>query len=259
MPDAGKITIRPLHGMAELEACSAIERAVWGDEVVPAHLLRAVTHMGGIAVGAFHGGELVGFTFGFLGSREHDGRTQLLHHSHVLAVLPAFRGRGIGVRLKRHQAAMCRERGLRLMTWTFDPLRARNAHLNIERLGAVVRQYEPHYYGVMHDSQNGGLDSDRLLAEWELSGEPARWDGDTNVLPAVLDELEDGSPSGPLLDLDESAVHLRVPRDLGALLTEAPETAAAWRRSTRTVFLHYLERRYAATRFLDGGYVLTRA
>src|SRR5699024_10282371 len=148
MPPAVPLNVRALSGMAEFEACSAIEREVWGDEVVPPHLFRAITHMGGIAVGAFAGSELVGFVFGFLGSMEREGRQQLLHHSHVLAVLPAWRGRGLGSRLKRRQADLCRERGLQLMTWTFDPLRARNAHLNIERLGVVARHYEPHYYGV---------------------------------------------------------------------------------------------------------------
>lgn len=252
------ITVRALSGMAELEACSAIEREVWGDEIIPPHLLRAVTHMGGIAVGAFTPGELVGFVFGFLGSMERDGRTRLLHHSHVLAVLPEWRGLGLGVRLKRHQAAICQERGLNLMTWTFDPLRARNAHLNIERLGAVARQYEPHYYGVMHDRQNALADSDRLLAEWELAAEPARWDGKVSMLPVVLDELADGSPSAPILDSEARVVHLRIPADLDLLLGRGGGLAQEWRLAVRETFTHYLGRRYVATRFLDGGYVLTR-
>lgn len=252
------VTYRQLTRMDELIRCSRIEHAVWGEGIVPPHLLRAVTHMGGLAVGAFAAEELIGFVFGFRGVREQGGREQQLHHSHVAAVLPDWRGRGIGVGLKRAQAQLCRQQGLELMTWTFDPLRARNAHLNLEKLGATVSAYEPMYYGQMFDAQNGQLDSDRLLAEWQLSGSLERFSGPVAALPRALTAQPGGEPGEARPGLSAPAVHVAVPRDLDELLAGRPLLAQAWRESVRQVMLHYLGRGYRATRFLDNGYVLQK-
>ncbi len=198
---------------------------------------------------------MVCFAFGFLGRSERDGGQKLLHHSHVLAVLPAWRGRGIGAAIKQEQARLCRAQGLELMTWTFDPLRARNAHLNLERLGAVVHKYQPDYYGVMTDAQNGQLASDRLLAEWWLDSATARFSGDPQSLPAAL-AAQGQAPGEPVLNLDARAVHVAVPGLLDELLQGAPELATQWRAAVREAMSHYLERGYRATRFLACGYVL---
>ncbi len=256
MNTATALSIRRLSDMDDLIRCCSIEQAVWGEGIVPPHLLRAVTDMGGLTVGAFMGTELVGFVFGFLGRLESAGRSLLTHHSHVLAVLPHYGGQGIGTALKMAQAEFCRQQGLELMTWTFDPLRARNAHLNIERLGATVNVYAPKHYGQMFDSQNGQLDSDRLLAEWQLTRAPERFQGDAAGLPRALARLEDGSPGEPQLELMAAALHVAVPRDLDELLAGQPLLAARWRESVREVMAHYLNQGYRATRFLAGGYVL---
>ena len=237
--------------MSELALCTDIEQAVWGEGVVPTHMLRAITSMGGLAVGAFDGAQLVGFAFGFMGRK--DGR--LLHHSHVLAVLPAWRGRGIGAAIKREQARLCLEQGLDTMTWTFDPLRARNAHLNLERLGVTVSTYEPEYYGVMTDAQNGQLASDRLLAEWDLTGPQPRWRGDAAGLPRALVAVGD-APGVPDLSLGAEVLHVAVPADLDRLLASAAELAAEWRLAVRTVLVHYLGNGWRATGFSAGGYIL---
>lgn len=252
------IELRRLLDMPDLLRCTQIEKEIWGEGIVPVHMLRAVTQMGGLAIGAFSGTEMAGFVFGFLGSLERDGRRRLLHHSHVMGVLPRFRGRGIGAALKRFQADCCLEQGVDLMTWTFDPLRGRNAYLNIEKLGAIVRIYEVKHYGEMHDSQNGQLDSDRLLAEWHLSEAPARWDGAADTLPAALQVAPDGGPGEPLLDLSAPAVHVAVPADLDQLLGGAPELAVRWRETVRDTLMHYLNSGFTASRFLRGGYVLQR-
>ncbi len=252
------IELRRLLDMSDLLRCTEIEKAIWGEGIVPVHMLRAVTQMGGLAIGAFSGSEMAGFVFGFLGSLERDGQRRLLHHSHVMGVLPRFRGRGIGAALKRFQAQCCLEQGVELMTWTFDPLRGRNAHLNIENLGAIVRIYEPKHYGDMHDAQNGQLDSDRLLAEWHLAEPAARWDGDPDSLLPALQTAADGGPAEPLLDLSAQAVHVAVPADLDELLTSSPAVAVRWRLAVRDTLMHYLNSGFTASRFLRGGYVLHR-
>ncbi len=254
MHEPAPITYRQLTLMEELVRCSRIEHAVWGEGVVPPHMLRAVTHMGGLAVGAFAGEELIGFAFGFRGVRSQDGRH--LHHSHVAAVLPEWRGLGVGVALKQTQAQLCRDQGLDLMTWTFDPLRARNAHLNLEKLGATAGMYEPRYYGQMFDAQNGQLDSDRLVAEWELRTVPARFSGPAAAVPRVLQSQPDGSPGQVVSGLTEDAVHVAVPLELDDLLASRPLVAVSWRESVREVMMHYLQAGYRATRFLDNGYIL---
>lgn len=247
------VTYRKLTDMADLLECSRIEQRVWGEGIVPGHLLKAISAMGGLVVGASTASGLVGFAFGFLGRRG----DELLHHSHVLAVLPEWSGRGIGAALKRKQAELCREQGLKLMTWTFDPLRARNAHLNLEKLGAAVRVYEESYYGEMSDAQNGQLASDRLLAEWHLDRQPRRWSGNAAELPAALATTPAG-PGEPDLTLEAPAVRVAVPQDVGQLLEADPEQAVRWRAAVRQAMRHYLRHGYVATRFQAGGYVLER-
>lgn len=246
------VTYRKLTDMADLLMCTQIEQCVWGEGIVPTHLLKAISGMGGLVVGAFTPAGLVGFAFGFLGRRGEE----LLHHSHVLAVLPEWSGRGIGEALKRKQAELCRAQGLKLMTWTFDPLRARNAHLNLEKLGIIVRTYEASYYGDMTDAQNGQLASDRLLAEWHLDSHRPRWSG-SKELPAALAAAAAG-PGEPDLNLEVPAVHVAVPPDVGQLLEADLDQAIQWREAVRVAMSHYLMRGYTATRFMAGGYVLER-
>ncbi len=110
---------------------------------------------------------MIGFAMALPGYRE--GRSYL--HSHMLAVLPEFRNTGIGRRLKLAQREDALARGFQLMEWTFDPLEIRNAYLNLHRLGAIARHYEPNFYGYTSSALQGGLPTDRLVAEWWLSSE----------------------------------------------------------------------------------------
>ena len=125
---------------------------------------------GGLVHGAFlPSGELIGFCFAFAGLR--GGRLRLC--SHQLAVLPGFRGRGVGVALKQAQARDALGLGYELISWTFDPLEARNAYINLHRLGCIARVYDRNHYGEMEDELNRGLPSDRFEAEYWLRGRPA--------------------------------------------------------------------------------------
>ncbi|HWQ83894.1 MAG TPA: hypothetical protein VN363_04970, partial [Anaerolineales bacterium] len=170
-----------LHILEEPEEMEAVERLqsqVWpGSEtdIVPAHLLVTAAHNGGLVIGASinpdgsePGGasELVGFVFGFPGLYTTPDGPRPKHASHMLGVRPDFRNRGVGFTLKRAQWQMVRNQGLDLVTWTFDPLLSRNAHLNITQLGAVCNYYRRNVYGSMRDTVNAGLDSDRFQVNW---------------------------------------------------------------------------------------------
>ncbi len=157
------IVIRPLSGMDEFLAAEALQRAVWGegDTEDPGDLMMVMQNEGGLVAGAFRGGDLIGYVFGF------PTRDPKVQHSHRLAVHPSARGSGIAVRLKFFQRHWCLSHGITLVRWTFDPLRHTNAHLNTGRLGARASTYHVNYYGEMKGI-NAGLPSDRLLAEWHL-------------------------------------------------------------------------------------------
>ena len=119
---------------------------------------------GGQVLGAFEGDKLVGYTLALAGVRH--GVPYL--HSHMTGVLAAYRDRGVGRQLKLYQREEALGRGIRLIEWTFDPLETRNAHFNLNRLGAIARQYLPNLYGLTTSPLHRGMPTDRLVAEWML-------------------------------------------------------------------------------------------
>lgn len=161
------IHIQPLTTLEHFERCVALQLQVWGysdGDVIPRRVFVVAQRIGGQVIGAFDGDALVGFAMSLPGYR--DGKPYL--HSHMLAVEPPYRNAGIGRRLKLAQRDDGIARGFHLMEWTFDPLEIRNAHLNIARLGAIVRRYQPDFYGPSTSPLQGGLPTDRLYAEWWL-------------------------------------------------------------------------------------------
>ena len=167
LPGTDQITIRKCAGMEELEACVALQKEVWNfDDVdlVPLRMFVVSQKIGGQTIGAFQGDELVGFAFSIPGSRA--GHAYL--HSHMLAVRNAFRNHGLGRRLKLAQREDAIQQGIELLEWTFDPLEIKNAHLNLSRLGAIARRYSVNHYGHSSSPLQGGLPTDRLVAEWWL-------------------------------------------------------------------------------------------
>jgi predicted GNAT superfamily acetyltransferase len=161
------ILIQPLTTLEQFERCIVLQIEVWGysdGDVIPRRVFVVAQRIGGQVIGAFDGDTLVGFAMSLPGYR--DGKPYL--HSHMLAVLPQYRNAGIGRRLKLAQRDDAIARGIDLMEWTFDPLEIRNAHLNIARLGVIVRRYQPDFYGPSSSPLQGGLPTDRLYAEWWL-------------------------------------------------------------------------------------------
>jgi predicted GNAT superfamily acetyltransferase len=166
---ADNVSIRMCHAIDELNACVELQRDVWGFsdlDLVPLRLFVVSEKIGGQVLGAFEGrkNEMVGFALSIPGSR--GGHPYL--HSHMLAVRESHRNAGLGRRIKLVQREDALARGFELIEWTFDPLEIKNAHLNLERLGAIARRYNINQYGGSSSPLQGGLPTDRLVAEWWL-------------------------------------------------------------------------------------------
>ena len=162
-----RLDIRPILSLEHLQQCVDLQIAVWGysdGDVIPRRIFVVANRIGGQVIGAFHEGTLVGFVMSLPGCR---GGTPYLH-SHMLAVNPEYRDAGLGRGLKLAQRNDALRRGYGLIEWTFDPLEIKNAYLNLARLGAICRRYEPDFYGPSSSPLQGGLPTDRLVAEWWL-------------------------------------------------------------------------------------------
>jgi predicted GNAT superfamily acetyltransferase len=162
------IEIRPLTTLEHFERCVVLQLEVWGysdGEVIPRRVFIVAQRIGGQVIGAFDGDTIIGFAMALPAYR--NGYPYL--HSHMLAVLPEYRNAGLGRRLKLAQRDDAIARGFHLMEWTYDPLEIKNAHLNIARLGAISRRYQPDFYGPSSSPLQGGLPTDRLYAEWWLN------------------------------------------------------------------------------------------
>ena len=170
VPETEQITIRKCDSIDEFASCVALQKEVWNfddRDLVPLRMFVVSQKIGGQIIGAFSGGELIGFALGFPGAR--GGRAYL--HSHMLAVRETWRNHGVGRRLKLAQRDDGIQRGFELIEWTFDPLEIKNAHLNLVRLGAIARRYSVDHYGFSSSPLQGGLPTDRLIAEWWLKSE----------------------------------------------------------------------------------------
>jgi predicted GNAT superfamily acetyltransferase len=161
------ITVRSCHGLDELRACVALQKEVWNfsdADLVPPRMFVVAEKVGGQIIGGFKDSQLAGFAFAVPGV--HAGKPFL--HSHMLAVREEYRNSGLGRRLKLFQREEALGRGFDLMEWTFDPLEIKNAYFNIEGLGAIARHYAVNQYGISSSPLQGGLPTDRLVAEWWL-------------------------------------------------------------------------------------------
>jgi predicted GNAT superfamily acetyltransferase len=164
---ASEIIVRKCEGLEEFQRCVELQREIWKEadlEVEPITMFVVAAHTGGEVLGAFDGDRMVGYTLAVVGLRD---RKPYLH-SHMTGVQSEYRNRGVGRMLKLFQREEALGRGIRLIQWTFDPLELRNAHFNLNRLGAICRKYQPNLYGVTTSPLHRGLPTDRLLAEWHL-------------------------------------------------------------------------------------------
>jgi predicted GNAT superfamily acetyltransferase len=263
--------IRPLATFAEREACVKLQEAIWGNgfvDSVPSSILMIAQETGGVASGAFHGDRLIGFVFGITGLR--DGRR--IHWSDMLAVLPEYRDQGLGHRLKLHQRELLLGHGVETVLWTFDPLVARNAFLNLRRLGALARTYKRDLYGRSASPLHAGIGTDRLLAEWwidsprvrqSLAGRrPAPRDLDRVLLNPPDTATDRTRPGEELRAPGGDALEIAIPADIQDMKTDAPGLALAWRENVRTAFEMAFAAGYQAVDMLRGDafarYILER-
>lgn len=260
MSETNSIELRVCKTWDECVQCEEVQKQVWAmpdfRDVVPASFLFTAAKNGGILVGAFQAQHMVGFVFGVLGSEGTGNARRYKHTSHMLGVLPHVRVQGLGAQMKWVQRRVAMEQGLDLMTWTYDPLQAVNAQLNLARLGAIARRYIPNAYGEMTDALNAGIASDRFEVEWHLKHERVRaraageiptesfgdamnvyeiqWSGQGFARIAA-----EYPPAGDI-------IRVEIPADINALKMHDLTLAADWRECTRATFVSAFENGYVA-------------
>lgn len=264
-----EIVIEPVHHHRGYRECEALQKAVWGFDdiaVVPDHALHTIVEGGGLLLGAYDGigpgREMVGFVLSLLGWWE-VGKS-LRHQSLMAAVRDDWQGRGVGYALKRAQREHVLAQGIDLITWTFDPLESRNAHFNLNKLGAVVTRYMPEYYGEFRDARNRGLATDRFLCQWHLSSPrvEGRLAGKTPELPLGRAEAINSTrrlPTGlraPVsfrTGLTGPILLYEIPTDLQMMKRRDLELARTWRTESRKALSLYFEDGYLVTGLFHEG------
>ncbi len=241
--------LRRFNSHDDYRACLELQKQTWGDsfaECVPPSLLQVSQKIGGVAAGAFdESGALLGFVFGLTGVQE--GR--LVHWSDMLAVRPEYRDRGLGLQLKRYQQQLVRELGVEKILWTYDPLVSRNAHLNLNRLGAAVTEYVPDMYASdAPGTLNRGLSMDRFIVAWDLF--QTKEEEAEQRLQSAHARFNSAPIVNDLAELPLAAfVRVEIPHDIQAMKEKEETRAQAWRASTRRAFMFYLERQYRVEGF----------
>lgn len=241
--------------VVELSDAAAIHEAalllsrIWGtgdEHVVDPSTMRALAHIGSYVAGAYDGDMLVGASVGFFAA---DGHL----HSHVTGVAPERQGHGVGRALKLHQRDWALARGRTAISWTFDPLIARNASFNLHALGATAVEYLPDFYGPMYDAVNAGNASDRLYVVWRLDAQPPPVPELAGRV-ALLDRAGDLPVPGRRAD---RAFTVAIPLDIERLRTTDPELAVRWRMAVRDAMLDALQGGYQISGITrDGRYLL---
>ena len=242
--DRATLDVRPVASLDEYRACVQLQAEVWGDgfECVPANVLQVATYVGGLCLGAFRpGNELCGLVFGLSGI--HDGAP--LHWSHLLAVRESARNLGVGRLLKERQRELLAGRGIPEMRWSFDPLIVKNAHLNLNRLGARVVRYVPNMYGITESPLHHGLATDRLVVA--LATSPGRSRAPRPLATPAPVLTAEPQPHDDVLEPGDSrppVVWIEVPADFQHILAVSPPAANTWHAAVRAHFLWALGNGY---------------
>jgi predicted GNAT superfamily acetyltransferase len=237
------IVVRKCERLEEFQRCVELQREIWGEadlEVEPATMFVVAAHTGGEVLGAFDGDRMIGYTMAVAGLR---GAVPYLH-SHMAGIQKEYRDRGVGRRLKLFQREEALGRGIRLIEWTFDPLELRNAHFNLNKLGAICRRYEPNLYGVTTSPLHRGLQTDRLVAEWHL---------DSARVVAAIGEL--------VRETIEAPAVIEMPAELERWQREDSEEVGKVQARIREEFTKWFAKGYAAVGLRNGpgnrAYLLT--
>jgi predicted GNAT superfamily acetyltransferase len=256
------VRIRAARERADFDVCVELQRVVWNVsdlEINSTIQLIATTHAGGsLLLAETPDGRAVGFAYAFAALR---GGTPHLH-SDMLAVLPEYRKQGVGVRLKWAQRDAALAQGISLITWTYDPLQARNAHLNLGRLGATATEFLPDFYGITTSTLHHGLPTDRLMVRWDLNDPRVFRRLEHSAEPDVpvsapphprVNEVkwQAGWPvsSEPRVELDAPELLLEIPPEWDVLCSSAPHLAQDWHGKVRRALQASFARGYRAADF----------
>jgi predicted GNAT superfamily acetyltransferase len=257
------LIIKPISNPEHIKAVADVEAETWGmkpGDTVPDHVLTGIANEGGVLLGAYDEDRLIGFTLGWLGTVTTEEGIPAVDHlklvSHMTGVLAGYRDQRIGYHLKLAQRVWALERGLDLITWTYDPLESRNAYLNIYLLGCTCQTYYRDYYGEMSDEMNEGIPSDRFRVDWWIrSGQveeklaksaPSNQDPNLpeNIIPAdwqILNPARHDSVPLPIpSERPEPPQHeqvlVEIPTDIQSIRQQDHALALSWRIHTRDIF-----------------------
>jgi predicted GNAT superfamily acetyltransferase len=248
--------IRLLEKIEDFKKCETAQTSIWGGLSVAGEVMLVTQKAGGAVLGAFVGGRLVGFIYALLA--RHKG--QIIHWSHMMGIIPGYRNRGLGLRLKLAHRDLALSQGIRSICWTYDPLQSRNASLNLTKLGARVEEYVVDYYGRFHSIIEQGLPSDRFVVNWQVASKSV-----ARLVAGGKSRTE--LPDVPRVNITGTnskgfpvnrKIHLRylsprllvaIPSDTDLMRTEALPLAKRWRIQTRTIFLNYLSKGYSVNGF----------
>ena len=267
-----EITMKPLRELHEMYDAVQLQQLYWGtgaESIVPAHMLFTIALYGGQVIAAMDDNRMVGVLIGLLGADiEKNGKpvmANLMIASKRMVVLPEYRSRGIGHQLKLAQRDYAIQQGIRLVTWTFDPLLSRNAHLNIRKLGAISQKYVENLYGTDDSTGLSSLgSSDRLSIEWwvwtprieaRIAGDDEkptfamqREQGVSVVNPVKMDTF--AYPSEQFTAPENGRGLVEIPVNMPEIIEADSNLARAWRTHTRAVFQHLMSDGYMVTDFI---------
>lgn len=256
----GKVKIRPLKTLEDFRACERIQKAVWGNAGVTSEVLSVTAKYGGVVLGAEAGGRIVGFLYAFLARRH--GR--LIHWSHMMALEPGFRDKGLGFKMKLAHRRLALAQGIRSVSWTYDPLESRNAALNVGRLGGRVEEYVENCYGRFPSRIEKGLPSDRFVVDWHTGSARVekRLAGGRRAfqllsLPRANEtaSTRHGFVENRKLHLDLGAprIAVEIPANTDTIRARDLRLAARWRYEARRIFKRYFARGYRVADFVPPG------
>lgn len=236
------ITIRSLHSIEEMDEVRLLESKIWGmEDSIPTHQTITAAKNGGLVLGAYFEGKMIGFQYSFPGF---DGQSIYLC-SHMLGIDQEYRNKGVGKLLKIAQQEEALKLGYDLITWTYDPLETANGYLNIAKLGGVCSTYIENCYGEMEDLLNSGIPSDRFLVEWHIAKEKEHNPFEEIELNEAInrsligwEENNEGLPI-PIIKnsiLKNEFTYVAVPKDFRTIREVNIDVAREWRMATREIF-----------------------